>query len=48
MINTIDRKVFQDFSKTICEPYTMISKLDKKQYKVDKRVRVKFKIVLLN
>jgi hypothetical protein len=41
MINTIDRKVFQFFSKRIREPYTMISKHDKK-------VRVKFKIVPLN
>jgi hypothetical protein len=28
----------------IREPYTLISKLDKKEYKVDKRVRVKIKV----
>ena len=28
----------------IREPYTLISKLDKKEYKLDKRVRVKIKV----
>jgi hypothetical protein len=38
------KKNYLTLIPTIREPYTLISKLDKKEYKVDKRVRVKVKV----